>query len=174
MPYVGGEIASLFHTEPTEATLVRMANDGGDKMVELTVKNTPIGFPRGEARGFRGGNLRSSWYQLPVRRHRSALGSGWESGVATDVDYAPFVEHGTGKWGPKGAPYIIEPRRPGGVLHWIDPVTGKDVFARRVRHPGSPGHHMVAIAAAVVEGTLGEVLAAALEEWQRAQEELAD
>ena len=33
-------------------------------------------------------------------------------------------------------PHIIEPKRKGGVLHWVD-AGGRDVFAKRVHHPGT-------------------------------------
>lgn len=173
-PYIGARLATLFHTEPIDVALERMANRGGDRMVEWTVKNTPIGFPRGLATGFRGGNLRSSWRQKVPRTTRRRGLRGWESGVETDVDYAPDVEYGTGLWGPSHAKYVIEPKKPGGFLRWVDPQTGKDVFAKRVLHPGSPGQHMVAIAATMVEGEMrAGLFDDILEAWARETEALA-
>jgi hypothetical protein len=45
---------------------------------------------------------------------------------------AIFVEKGT-------APHLIT-ARPGSVLHWLDPDTGQDRFARHVHHPGTTAH----------------------------------
>src|SRR3954468_17110478 len=108
-PYVGGSLVSLFDRDQQERTRVaarRMAHRAGDRMTELTVMNTPID----------SGNLRTSWYQIPTTRVRHLLGPAYQSGVATDVDYAPHVEYGTGLWGPKHAYYEIKPKDPNGVL----------------------------------------------------------
>ena len=78
------------------------------------------------------------------------------------MEYAPYVEDGTGLWGPKHAKYEIKPKRPGGWLRWIDPMTGDPVFARRVMHPGWPGNHMFAIGAALTEQEFDAVRAADL------------
>lgn len=154
-----------FFDAPQQAATGRaamaMAHRGGDRMHELTVINTPIGGR--DQRGGGGGNLRSSWYQIPVHRIRTPKGRGFQSGVATQTEYAPHVESGTGLYGPKGAKYEIRPRTPGGYLRWVDPRTGREVFAKRVMHPGSPGAHMVATAAALVEaeferGLVGGIL----------------
>lgn len=174
MPYVGDSLTQLCRLEPIDRALERMVNKGGDRMVEWAVKNTPIGAPNLAAHSFKGGNLRTSWYQRLVKRTRSRGFPAWESGVATDVDYAPDVEYGTGLWGPEHRKYTIVPKNPGGWLHWIDPKTGKDVFAKRVEHPGSPGQHMVAIAVQMVEheievGLFDEILRG----WAREAEELA-
>lgn len=165
MPYVGGSLEPLFSQVPVKVAVAAMADKGGERMVELTVINTPV-----DTR-----NLRNSWYKRRLRRRRVGPFSGWESGVATDEDYGPDVEHGTGLYGPEHRPYLIEPRPPNRFLHWRDPVTGEDVFARRVMHPGSPGHHMVQIAASVVEFEVahGLLFDPILREWVRAQESLA-
>lgn len=171
MPYVGGTLAPLFDQTPVKAAVVEMADKGGDRMVELTVQNTPIDLSGTGG----GGNLRTSWYQRRLRRVRRAPWSGWESGVATDSDHGPDVEHGTGLWGPEHRPYLIEPIPPNRFLHWRDPHTGEDVFARRVMHPGSPGQHMVQIAASVLEYEVahGLLFDSILSEWVRVQESLA-
>ena len=75
----------------------------------------------------------------------------YESGAESELEYAPYVEHGTGLWGPKHAKYLIVPKRPDGWLRWIDPDTGNPVFAKRVMHPGSPGNHMFEIGVAIAE-----------------------
>jgi hypothetical protein len=59
-------------------------------------------------------------------------GRRWTGGAWTDVDYAPFVEYDT-------RPHEIR-ARPGGALRF--PVGGMTVFAARVQHPGTKGHHM--------------------------------
>ena len=164
MPYVGGTLAPLFAVEPVEVTMVRLADRGGERMVELTKENTPVDTRQ----------LRNSWYQRRLRRVRRGRLTGWESGVATDEDYAPHVEHGTGLWGPEHRRYLILPKRPGGSLRWRDPRTGRVIFARAVMHPGSPGQHMVQIAAGAleIEASDGLLFDPILREWVRAQEAL--
>lgn len=176
MPYVGGSLVSLFGKEPKAATRLaarRMAERGGDRMVEITVINTPIGGRDIDGTG--GGNLRSSWYQLPTKRIRHVLGPAYQSGVASNVEYAPYVEHGTGLWGPRGSKYPIRPKNPGGMLRWRSP-TGGYVYARVVMHPGSPGQHMVAIAGEVTEAEVdsGGLFDSILNEWARTVEASAD
>jgi hypothetical protein len=167
--YEGGSLTSLFDEDAQAATniaLRKMADRGGERFVELTRMNTPIDT----------GELRASWYQLPTNKTHFGPWPAWESGVATDVDYAPHVEYGTGLWGPKGSKYPIVPKTPGGVLHWIDRETGEHVFSKMVMHPGSPGQHMVAIAADVVEFEVdgGTLFRATLDEWKMAVEAGAD
>ncbi len=36
--------------------------------------------------------------------------------IGTNVVYAPYLEFGTGKYGPMGRPYLILPKKQGGVL----------------------------------------------------------
>jgi Bacteriophage HK97-gp10, putative tail-component len=164
VPYVGGTLAPLFAVEPVEATLMRMAYRGGERMVELTTENTPVDT----------GRLRNSWYQRRLRRARRGRLSGWESGVASDEDIAPHVEFGTGLWGPEHRKYLIVPKRAGGSLRWRDPRTGRIIFARSVMHPGSPGQHMVQIAAGALEIEVSDGLLfdQILREWVRVQESL--
>lgn len=141
----------------------RMAQHGGDRMVDWTIRNTPV-----DTR-----NLRTSWYQKPVTVGFTVGGDlYYESGVATDVDYAPHVEHGTGLWGPKGAKYRIRAkgRAAGGADYLRFVVGGQVVFAKEVWHPGSPGNHMVAIAAAMTEAQMDTILRPILERWKRERE----
>ena len=176
-------LPDLFDPLLATRTAERMADRGAQHMLDLTVRNTPIGGRdliggEGASAGQGGGNLRSSWHQKPVVVLFSATGDRvYESGVETDVDYAPDVEHGTGRYGPSGAPYEIRPKRPGGWLSWItrEPITLRDgtvippgtrVFRKRVMHPGSPGAHMVAIAAARTEAELEQVLEPELQRWR--------
>jgi hypothetical protein len=167
MPYVGGSLTSLFGAKAqaaTELAVRRMAEAGGDHMVDVTIQNTPI----------KTGNLRTSWYQLRTNKTHYAVWPAYQSGVATDVTYAPHVEYGTGLWGPRHAKYPIEAKG-GGMLRWVDPKTGGEVFARRVMHPGSPGQHMVAIAAEMTEATADKTLyPPILSEWAMTIEAAAD
>lgn len=135
-----------------------MTDDGGKRMTGWVKKNTPVDTT----------HLRDSIEQMAVKVYPW----GWESGAATDVDYGPHVEHGTGLWGPKHAKYKIEPKKPGGVLAFFARVTtpegvplmseqsgqnlktGNLVFARYVMHPGSPGQHMFAIGTEMTEHEL--------------------
>jgi hypothetical protein len=116
------------------------------------------------------GQLKESWHLTPARVAMSATGHiVWEINVRTEKDYAPYVEHGTGKWGPHHAKYPIRPKKPGGWLHWIG-KDGEDMFAKLVMHPGSPGAHMVSksVAALFVEmHVVGEPL---LLEWKHEAE----
>lgn len=166
MGYVGGSLVSLFNKEPQKATDLaarRMAEKAGNRMVEMTIVNTPV----------HRGSLRSSWYQLPTNKTHFAVWPAYKSGVASNVSYAPYVEHGTGLWGPKHAKYEIKPKG-GGFLKFIG-SDGNEVFARRVMHPGSPGQHMVAIAAEVTEHEAnGTLMAGVLHEWAKAVESSAD
>lgn len=174
MAYVGGKLGSFFRDDNavTKATAMRMAHKGGDRMTELTVENTPVGgreFP-----GEGGGNLRSSWRQIPVTKARNLLGEGYESGVETDVEYAPYIEHGWGLWGPRHSKYEIRPKTPGGFLRFRSRETGEWVYARRVMHPGAPGQHMVAIAAEMVEAEFEHLMSPLVRDWTRAIEASAD
>lgn len=166
MGYKGGSLTSLFGPVAQEATAVaarRMAERGGDKMVDVAVANTPID----------SGNLRTSWYQLPTTKGMYRGAPSYTSGVATDVPYAPYVEHGTGLFGPKKAKYVIRPKNPGGMLSWVGP--GGRVFAHEVMHPGSPGQHMVAIAGEVAEDVADDALyPPILDEWRQTIEGGAD
>lgn len=155
--YRGGRLAPWFSTQHNRRFLERAAKAGGGRMTELTAMNTPIDTS----------HLRRSWREKPVLLFTKNGLPAASSGVFTEVEYAPYVEHGTGLWGPKHAKYVIEPKNPDGWLRWTDPHTGLPVFAKRVLHPGSPGNHMVAIAANVTEHELGLIVQPALERWAR-------
>lgn len=175
MAYIGDKLAPWFEPTPTVKALVRISQAGGERMTELTRMNTPVDK----------GTLRASWQAKPVTVHSGGVtvatvthpslvaGAGfhrllaarYESGVETDVEYAPYVEHGTGLWGPSHSKYQIRPKHPDGWLHWIDPLTGGHVFAKEVMHPGSPGNHMLAFAAAIAENEVGLIAEPALERW---------
>lgn len=160
MGYSGGRLAPWFGTGLVEKACMRMAVRGGGALTERTAALTPVDT----------GHLRESWRRIPVVILADELGRVvYESGTETDVGYAPDVEWGTGLWGPKHAKYLIEPKKPGGWLHWISPE-GEDVFAKRVWHPGSPGRHMVAIAVAATEAEMEMLVAPILAAWAVEQE----
>ncbi len=159
---VGRGLPSLFAAGPVIRLGEEVARDVQDHMLDVVIENTPIG-GRDGGQG-RGGNLRTSWRGKPIVKFYAGGNPAYLGGVETDVEYAPDVEYGTGLFGPEGRKYLIE-AKPGKWLSWITskPLTFKDgtvvpagerVFFKRVLHPGSPGHHMVAIAAAVAEGEL--------------------
>lgn len=166
--YVGGSLVPLFGKTAqalTKRVSHRIVSRGADRMHDVAAANTPV----------RTGNLRTAWYQLPVVPTSGEGASGVKGGIANDTEYAPYVEYGTGVYGPKHRPYVITPKKPGGVLAWRDPKTGQWVYATKVNHPGSPGNHMLAIAAHVVEGELisGALAEPVLKEWAEAIERLA-
>lgn len=160
MPYVGDELAPLFRAGPTEAAAHDFAEILGDEWKTWTEKNTPIEM----------GTLRRSWYVTPVTPGRRATNPTWTGHLRTETEYAPHVEHGTGIFGPQGRPYTIRPKQPGGTLSWIDKRTGERVFARSVRHPGSPGQHMLAIGAVMADHHGEAACEARLRRWALEQE----
>ncbi|MCH5586314.1 HK97 gp10 family phage protein [Shimazuella sp. AN120528] len=81
------------------------------------------------------GRLAGSWNMKPT----GAL----SYKVFTAVQYARFVNDGTGVYGPSGKPIqskkqgkIITPKSPNGVL--VFEINGKMVFAKSVKQPRSP------------------------------------
>lgn len=146
MAYTGGSLTTLFDASQqaaTKDTLRDLANTAIDVWKETTVKETPVVT----------GELKAGWYTTKA----VWAGATVESKIQNNVEYAPHVEYGTGLWGPNKAKYPITPKKPGGWLRWIDPKTGKEVFARKVMHPGSPGRYMVskggdAVKAAIAAG----------------------
>ncbi|MET0604405.1 MAG: HK97 gp10 family phage protein [Baekduia sp.] len=168
MAYVGGSLTSLFGQKPQAATKLAardMAAKGADRMHEVAAQNTPV----------KTGRLRTGWYQLPVTKTHYLIAPAFRSGIANDYKYAPFVEYGTGLFGPRHRAYVITPKK-APFLAWRDPVTGQWIRARKVLHPGSPGNHMVAIAAAVVEAETdaGPLMQVILDRWAREVEASAD
>lgn len=159
MGYVGGKVEPWFGDVPVKRALVRMAEKGGDEMVH----NVRVLTPRDT------GRLAESITKklLVVYPHRGTLA--YESGAETDVEYAEYVERGTGLFGPFHKRYIIRPKRPDGWLRWIDPVTGQPVFAKQVIHEGSEGAHMFARGATKTEAELERFLQPILSEWAREQ-----
>lgn len=157
MGYEGGRLAPWFDDGPTKAIAHHMAEKGAELLKRKVIKHTPKNT----------GHLATSWQKKPVVVGVSVVGATtYETGVETHVDYAPYVEHGTGLWGPKHAKYPIRPKVPGGTLHFFT-KGGAEVFTKLVMHPGSPGAHMVAISVAELEVELPALMQPDLELWAR-------
>lgn len=157
--YSGPRLAAMFDPRVAEHTAGQIADAGGDELHDLIVRNTPI----------HTGKLRESWYRDPTVKE----GDRHVSRVKTDVEYAPYVNYGTGLWGPSHAKYPILPHPPKQFLHWIDPASGRDVFARKVMHPGSPPQYMIESGAAKLEATIGLIAQKELEKFKVEIEALA-
>lgn len=180
MSYEGGTLGSLVRDAEriTKAAGRQMAQDLGQAFRDGVESNTPVQTRR----------LRES-YRVSGVTYRQTPGSirwsawAWQGRVWTDVDYAPYVEYGTGLWGPHRRKYPIRPRKVGGVLAFEpytrtkaggivltvenEPVRGGTVFARLVMHPGSPGQAMFRSGAAITEARMDHVCAPALRMWRR-------
>jgi len=153
--YSGGSLVPWFQEEFTTETARAMAEKGGKELKRRVEAKTPVDT----------GHLKESWELKAVSRNADYLGlTAFSSGVETHVDYAPYVEHGTGLWGPTHAKYPIRPKDPGGVLHWLD-FFGRDVFRKSVMHPGSKGVHMVAEAVAELAHNTDILLQPELQRW---------
>jgi hypothetical protein len=157
MPYIGGKVAPWFDTAPNKRFLLRAVDAGGEAMVRNTQFYTPIDT----------GHLIDSIRKKVTVVRLSPRGLIYESGAETHVEYAPYVEHGTGLFGPLMRAYEIRPKNPDGWLRWIDPLTGRPIFAKRVIHPGSPGAHMFAKGATMTEAEFDRLVAPELERWAR-------
>lgn len=158
--YIGPDLSAAFDDAPVRESLRRMADTGGDRLHALIAELTPI----------KTGNLATSWYRKETARELHGIKMAYVSRVATDVDYAPYVNYGTGLFGPHHTKYLIEPHPPNQFLSWIDPLTGRRRYARHVWHPGSEGAHMVEKAAGAVEGFLDEIMLPDLETFKKAAE----
>lgn len=156
-----------------------MARDLGKSTVEWTKVNTPVSAPvadpdrPGRTLALMHRHLRDRIKMRKVMVYDLLGMAVYMSGAETEVDYAPYVEEGTGLWGPTGAPYEIKPIDPLGVLHWVV-AGGEHVFAKRVMHPGSPGQHMFAIGIAMAEGRFHETVQDGLREFVRRCEDYKD
>lgn len=147
----------------TERAAHEMSDKAVERMQEVVKRNTPVEhfFKRIGER-----HLREMIDKKATLVFDSVGATVYHSGVETHVEYAPYVEHGTGLWGPRHAKYEIKPKTPGGTLAWPDRHTGKMIFAKRVMHPGSPGAHMFAIGVAVTEHEFDRIVKPALDRWE--------
>jgi len=152
--YIGPNLADAYDPAPVGRAVRAVCNAGGDALHGGITENTPI----------RTGNLRTSWYRVPAIPEPD---NRYASYVQTEVSYAPYVEYGTGLYGPKHAKYLIGPHPPKTLLVWTDPKTGKKMAARRVMHPGSPGADMRKWGVAIAEVRLDQATLAAREVFKR-------
>lgn len=159
MGYRGGRLAPWFDSTGTTETAKKMAEDGGKRMTELAGSYSPV----------KTGLLWQSWKKSMLTTISMGIDVLYQSGTETDVEYAPYVEFGTGLWGPKHATYVIRPKKPGGVLHFFA-KDGTEVFTTLVIHPGSPGQHMVAHAVQDLEVALPVISEVWLLEWAQKTE----
>lgn len=182
MPYDVPDLGKMFEKAEQKARDAgqRIAEDGLDAMEHNIEINTPV-----ETR-----HLRDSYKQRAIvyGAYDAATGADWGYGardaagrwthgtkayawtgtVFTEVDYALYVEKGTGLWGPRHAKYKIAPKKPGGMLafqpyhrtaaggvildvHSGSPSKSGTIFVRYVMHPGSPGAEMFQIGTILTE-----------------------
>ena len=160
--YYGGKLAPWFRTGPTKKFCIALAHRGGERFTEAARAMTPVGE---YVDGHIGGTLKAGWRTLPVTPGVRMARPTYESGTENRVEYAWYVENGTGLWGPNHAKYVIRPRKPGGWLRWIDPLTMRPIFAREVHHPGIRPQHMTTRAAAAVEVTFDRMASPLLRIW---------
>jgi hypothetical protein len=181
MGYHGGKVGRWVGAcrEETRVTTREIVQEGTKHWRDVTRANTPIERFLKSVSTKPPYHLRNSWEiaTLKVIHVGSDLPVLLESAVYTEVEYAPYVEEGTGLWGPSHAKYVIRPKRPGGWLSWIARDThvrrdgsvirpGERVFAREVLHPGSPGQHMLAIGAHMTESQFRVWVGPVLDRWK--------
>jgi hypothetical protein len=138
--------------------MLNMVRVGISYAKEIAVTNTPV----------LTGHLKAEWKESPADhflKTMTFLGLGWQGSWYNDVEYALYVDEGTGLYGPEHRKYLILPKTPGGTLHWVDKLTGKDVYAKRVLHPGSPGHHMLQTSADALEVNWVGLMRPVLDNW---------
>lgn len=163
MPYVGGDVAIYFGEEAqriTRTAVRDMVEAAGVTLKAVAEAKTPTNT----------GRLKAAW----VRDMTADIGGGYRTEVHNDVDYAVYVENGTGLFGPKHAKYLITPKKPGGTLRFE--WHGRLVFFSHVWHPGSKGHYMIASALNTVDSAVrtGVLFRTPLELWIRKMEAQAD
>jgi hypothetical protein len=161
MPYVGGDVSSFFGAEAQAATsdaARKMTDKAGQTLEQLASGFTPT----------KTGKLKAGWHRDPT----TPKDNGWTTSVSNDVDYAAYVENGTGLYGPKHAKYLIKPKNPGGTLRFE--IGGRIVFAKFVMHPGSPGKYMMLRSLNMLDVGAEALFAATLEEWTHEIEAAAE
>lgn len=158
MAYEGGFLAPWFDNDPNERAMRNMVRVGLAEAQEIAARNTPV----------HTGDLREAWEVSDhIGQTMTFLGLGFEGQWFNDLEYAPYVNYGTGLYGPEHRKYLIVPKNPGGVLHWVDQLTGEDRFAKAVLHPGSPGHHMLEISADWLEASWTKLMRPVLNNWAK-------
>lgn len=169
MSYLGGRLQPFFDQSGIPKLCREMADHGGERMTHLVKINTPIGH-QPFTEDYIPGALRASIQQKLTVVTMRAGKLVYESGCETNLSYGPYVEHGTGLWGPHRAKYEIKPKNPDGWLSWINQETGERIFARKVMHPGSPGQAMFAIGAHMAEHEFNLWGQRMVQAWARRQE----
>lgn len=188
MGYTGQKMSDLTGAakDAVDPAIRSMVDEGSKRLQRRVQENTPVSEPQRPLRGrpqAPPGTLRES---ITIKETRK-VGDVWEGGVYTEVIYAPFVEEGTGLWGPNHTKYRIEPKDPNGVLAFFttartpegramhlgttyNTTEGTLVFAKYVMHPGSPGQHMFAIGASMVEAEMEDITREGANEWKKRTE----
>lgn len=162
--------AYVAHCQRQVAPVMKsLTSNLGNELVRHVKENTPV-----DVQGDHPGRLRNSVKKRAMTIFDEYGEKIYETGAYTEVDYGPYVESGTGLWGPKHAKYKIEPKTPGGMLHWVDRHTGKDVYAKWVMHPGSPGQHMFMIGVLATESEFERLAEEAMGDFRRRCEEYTD
>ena len=158
MAYEGGFLAPWFQNDPNERAMRNMVRVGLHEAVAIAAQNTPV----------LTGDLREHWMISDhVGKAVTFLGLGFEGQWFNELEYAPYVNYGTGLYGPEHRKYLIVPKNPNGILHWVDRLTGEDRFAKAVLHPGSPGHHMLEISADWLEASWVGLMRPVLNNWAK-------
>jgi hypothetical protein len=162
MPFVASRrLEDMLDEDAPDRAARRIAKDGTDRLVANTKRNTPIDTnPYRYRPGRPRGHLRASIEDGPVLPVQTPAGRGYRGTARTFDDVAPHVEWDT-------RPHRIEPREPGGTLHWRDRETGDHRFAKGVDHPGTSGQHMFAIGAAITEAEVEAIARPALRDFER-------
>jgi hypothetical protein len=108
----------------TEANLLRLAAGVGPLLGQaLEVGMLPGSNLAKQFAPYRTGNLRRSIHAAIV----AITAASAEGQIGTNLEYAPAQEYGA----------TIVPVN-AKMLHWVDPVTGEDVFAHQVTLPPQP------------------------------------
>lgn len=173
MAYIGGSLKKMTASVGRATTKAgrMMAEDCGDAYKSNIKKNTPVETTK----------LRESYRKTPVKYNKVS----WSGKVFTTVKYAAPMEYGSGLWGPKHKKFKITPKKVGGVLAFNPyvrvnsngkpeivlgqdggPVKGGKVFTTFVLHPGSPGHAMFRLGAAITEFEMDKWAAPSLRAWK--------
>lgn len=161
MGYVGGKTAPWFGTKPVDVFMRTAPVAVVAAAREVAEKNTPIDT----------GDLRAAWISdKKTSRVMMFVGLGTQAQWSNKLEYAPYVNYGTGLYGPEHKMYLILPKKPGGSLHWVDKLTGQDVYSKKVLHPGSPGNYMLEISADFIEATWTKIVKPFLRVWARTTE----
>lgn len=156
MAYTGGKLHPWFGREPNDRAMRNIVRVGTTHAREAAEAATPVDT----------GDLKANWSITPAIKVMSYAGAAWRGEWLNDAEYAEYVNFGTGLYGPEHRKYLIVPKKPGGVLHWVDSAGG-DVYARAVLHPGSPGNEMLAISANALEASWTRLAAVVMRNWAR-------